>query len=417
MAKNAQKSIHHAWWIMVSCCAMMITAIGINGTVQSIFLKPVSDSLGCGIGELSLYITIRSLVSTAFIPIAAKLTLKYDLRMVLSMAFAVQGLCLASMGSFTSLYQFYIFGGIGGAASAFVFFLPVPMLISHWFSAKTGTVLGISMAFSGVGGAIFTPLGSYIIQTFGWRTAYPFLGFAGIAITLPFTLFVIRRTPAEKGLLPYGQTAKTNETAAPKELAGIMAKDALKMPAFYLVAFFALAVNLTGAIVMHLPNLTQSKGFSFTSAAIATSFFTVGIIFGKLALGYLSDRIGTRNAIVCIASVGILSIVIMFFNSRIVSLHFFGTFCLGVCTSLATLGAPLAVPARFGMKDYTTIFSYISTVCALASAFGTTVYGFVYDKTGSYNFNLIFLGFVLILGILALFLAFKSIPSQANTPS
>ena len=182
---------------------MMVTGLGINGSVLGIFLSPVAQSLGCGMGSLSLYMTIRALVATAFIPLAGRLLLRCDVRVLLTAAFLLQGLCLAGMGSLHSLSQFYFLGGIGGIASAFIFFIPVPMLITNWFSVKTGTVLGIATAFSGVGGAIFTPVGSYLIQSFGWRTAYWVLGLAGLAIVLPFTLLVIRRHPAEKGLLPY----------------------------------------------------------------------------------------------------------------------------------------------------------------------------------------------------------------------
>ena len=45
----------------------------------------------------------------------------------------------------------------------------------------------------------------FIIQA-GWQQAYRVLGIIAAAISIPVTLFIVRGTPKEKGLLPYGTT-------------------------------------------------------------------------------------------------------------------------------------------------------------------------------------------------------------------
>lgn len=402
--------LHYAWWVMVSCCAMMVTGLGINGSAQSIFLTPVAQSLGCGIGSLSLHSTIRMLSATAFMPLAGRMLRKHDVRIVLSAAFLVQGLSQVVLGSLTTLPQFYVIGAVSGIANAFIFYIPVPMLINNWFYAKAGTVLGVAAAFSGVGGAIFTPVGSYLIQNVGWQTAYRVLGVAGLIIVLPFTLFVIRGTPAEKGLLPYGMHPKAAGTAKAEgsgDQKGIMAKQALKMPAFYLIALFGMSLNMAAALVMHIPGLTEHRGFTSAHGAMAVSLFTLGIIAGKLAVGALSDRLGAKRAIYIIAGLGTAGLIVMLVNQSVLFLHYLGAFSVGMCTALATLGPPLVLQARFGRRDYATIFSYVSTACALAGALGTSVYGFVYDVTGSYDSDLIFLAVMLAVGLAALSLALR----------
>ena len=59
------------------------------------------------------------------------------------------------------------------------------------------------MAFTGIGGVIFNQIGTMIIRSAPdrWRRGY--LVFA-LMITLPFTILVIRSTPEQIGLHPYG---------------------------------------------------------------------------------------------------------------------------------------------------------------------------------------------------------------------
>lgn len=50
--------------------------------------------------------------------------------------------------------------GVGMPA---VLYLAVPILINAWFCKRIGFNIGLCMAFTGVGGAIFNQLGNLII--------------------------------------------------------------------------------------------------------------------------------------------------------------------------------------------------------------------------------------------------------------
>ena len=63
-------------------------------------------------------------------------------------------------------------GVVFGLAGSFIFVVPAPILIDNWFKKHKGLALGCAMSFSGIGGAVLSPVFTLLIETFGWREAY-----------------------------------------------------------------------------------------------------------------------------------------------------------------------------------------------------------------------------------------------------
>ena len=57
----------------------------------------------------------------------------------------------------------------------------------------------------------------------------------------------------------------------------------------------------------------------------------------------------------------------------------------GVLTAMVTVNVPLLVRSAFGSKDYGTLFSYVSIGTSLVGSLGISVYGFLFDRFGSYD--------------------------------
>ena len=92
-----KKPTHYAWIILVCCCVMMAVGIGIFNSCADIFFMPVSQELGIGVGQLSLYITIQSLVSMFIMPFTGKIFNKVNIRVLLGGAFTLQALAFGAM--------------------------------------------------------------------------------------------------------------------------------------------------------------------------------------------------------------------------------------------------------------------------------------------------------------------------------
>ena len=166
------KKIHHCWWIMISCCLIMACGLGLLFNCAGIFLVPVSETLGVGRGPLSFYLTIMNIVMTLTLPLAGKILSKHHIGHVLTICYAVNYALFASLAFANSIIHFYVVGVIMGFCSAFSMIMPVPIIINSWFKKKLGVVMGLVLAFSGIGGVVFNLIGSLVIEHYSWRIGY-----------------------------------------------------------------------------------------------------------------------------------------------------------------------------------------------------------------------------------------------------
>ena len=261
MSKKGKK-LHYAWWIAVACCFMYAGSVGIIVSCAGLFYKAVSTELGVGTADIVFYTTLMYFVITVTLPFAGKIFSKFNIRVILSVAALTDALAFGLMGTYTSVYQFYVSGVLLGIANSFLIYAAVPLIINNWFKVKMGTVLGLSMTFMGIGGAISAPFAGYLIETIGWRPSYMVLGAIVAVITLPFTIFVIRKDPKEKNMTAYGAEIAEESSKKVVEETGTPFKQAIKSVPFYALFIFTGFLGLVVTVNFHIPNHLLSEGFS-----------------------------------------------------------------------------------------------------------------------------------------------------------
>ena len=298
--KNIQKStrggFHYAYAIVASCVAITFLPCALVLSCAGIFFTPVSQYFSVATAEFTLYFSVLNIAQMLTLPIAGKLLSRLDARVVLSVAVALCSAGLVGMSLCQAMWQFYVCGAVLGVGVCPLIYLSVPTLVNAWCVKRVGFFVGLCMAFTGIGGVVFNPVGTALINSGaeGWRTAY--LVFAAIVAvgTLPFTLFVVRSRPEDKGLLPYGADEIGEKDAEAVELTGVPAAQAMRMPAFFALAAFCGVITLNQTIYQFLAGYAQS--FADTMPAIAAASGVVasaamgGQAVGKVLLGAINDR-------------------------------------------------------------------------------------------------------------------------------
>lgn len=384
---------HYAYLIVLSCIVMTCLPCALVLSCAGIFFTPVSEFFGVPKASFTLYFSVLNLAMMATLPVAGKLLAARDARVVLSVATALCGLGMFGMASCQEVWQFYLVGIVLGVGVAPLIYLAVPTLINAWCVKRVGFFVGLCMAFTGIGGVIFNPIGTAIIQSSpeGWRQAYLVFGAIILVGTLPFTLFVVRGKPADKGLLPYGageKGAADADGAATVGTQGVSAADAMRTPAFWAIVAFCGLITLNQTVYQFLSSYALSFSNSLPQIAAASGVVASaamgGQAIGKVFLGSVSDH-SVRLGAVCGIAGGVVGVLLMWGIPSVLALLLVGAFCFGVVYAMTTVETPLLVRSVFGSADYANIYSRVSMVGSLMSAVAAVFWSLVIDSAGGYG--------------------------------
>lgn len=417
---NGTGRFHYGYLIVASCIAFCVGPSALALSCAGIFYTPVCEDLGVGRGTLALYMTVMYLTVSVFLPFAGKLFATKDARACLTGAVLCTGGAILSMSFFTAVWQFYIAGFFMGLGITFLMFVAVPTLIDRWFSKRVGFFVGICMAFTGVGGVVFNPVGGWLIGEFGWRAGYLAFGVIALAIGLPFALLVIRSNPRDKGLLPCGYEA-SESTDGKKPVVvveGVSAKNAMWTLPFFMVALFAGCADLVTCIYNYLPSyvteLPVGRLVPTLSATIASAVM-LGQAIGKVTMGIIADK-STKGGLLFGVVCGLVGIGILFFIPAQAPIVLVAAFLYGLYYANGSVYIPLLARSVFGSLDYSILYSRVSVFANLCLALGSSLWGFVIDGVG---YDAMFVGALalvassLVVGLVALSSA-KKLPRETR---
>lgn len=401
--------LHYAWFILVGVVLIRGFAGGGLNTVSALFLSPVADELGVGIGRLSIYLSITSVVTVFWLPIAGKLIHKYDIRIVTLAGMLLQTLSFAGFGLMNSAIGWYLLGIPYAMGATILANLLGPILINRWFAKNTGLMLGIQMAFVGLFGTVSQPMTSDFIVRNGWRNAYFILGGITLIAVLLSTVFFLRNKPQDKGLLPYGQEEKNRTEASVKAGSQLNIEEsaALHSVSFYLLLLFMISITGVGVFAQHIPTYGGLLGYSLKRIGSALAFASVGRAIGSIAIGIISDRIGALKTCYGILAIGLAAIAGFLFSGNNFLIFTLSTFLHGLTSSGIMVLAPILTLKFYGQKDYEKIYAKVSMGAPLASIVLIPVYGFVYDLFGNYMYVLLGMALLLLLAFFSIMMGWK----------
>ncbi len=181
-----------------------------------------------------------------------------------------------------------------GVSVAFIAILKVSAI---WFPAnRFATLNGVTM-FAGNLGAVIAgaPLAWLVTQT-SWRVV--FLGLAALSIALGVASWLkVRDRPEDLGFPPVHSLPATGRTEMhwARALASVLSNPAT-WPGFFVNAGIA-GSYLAFAGLWAVPYLEQTYAMSRVTAAQHTSLLLLGVAFGSLLVGTVSDRLGSRRGV------------------------------------------------------------------------------------------------------------------------
>ncbi len=288
-------------------------------------------------------------------------------------------------------YLLYILIGLGGGFGGYI---SCTTVANNWFIKKRSLALGIFIASAGLGGFVFPPLTTSLIEAIGWRETW--LVLAGMIILLAVVIggvILVRNKPEDMGLLPDGMPADAfsemevaeSQAATEEESAGWSIKQVLKRPTAWLIGGFSAANTFTmGTMVTHQIAYLQDINFSPMTAATTLSFMSIFSIMGSLVFGALAMRFKVRYMASVAFGIQMMGLIILLTTRELGLIYVYAAF-QGVSNGALTTAMPTFVGAYYRRDRYSQVMGVVLPFQVCSNAIAATVAGAIFDATGSYT--------------------------------
>ena len=397
VANNSE--LARGWTILVAC--FFGVAFGVSSLyfyTIGVFLKPIAAEYGWSRTVLSGGTLASVLTLAVMAPLVGMLVDRVGLRRfsVLSMLGLAFGFWWMShlAHSISAYLCMTALISVVAAGTTPVLFTRV---VNQWFDRSRGLALGITLAGTGITGAVAPGLLADYVSVHGWRAGYLALSMAILAAT-PVVGFLIReRQRIEQHPVVSGSIAVAR--GGSEGTPGMVFASAVREPLFWLLAVVFFCASLgTGSVIVHFVPMLTDAGLTSAAAGRIAGLIGVAVIVGRVISGALLDRVSapriaamlfTTAALGCIALAG-------------------GGVRLGPAAALMVgfaMGAEVdligyLVARYFGMRAYGIIYGCQYTAFLIGTALGPLITAVVFDAQGTYASALY--GSAVALGIAAL---------------
>jgi MFS family permease len=296
---------------------------------------------------------------------------RWGARIVTLCGAVLLGAALTVASRATTLQGFQLTYGVlvGFAASAF--FAPMIATVMGWFETRRNLAVSLVSAGMGMAPLTLSPLASWLITHYGWRSAMFTLGVLAWALLIPASLFVRRPPVAAAGAAP---------PKPDKQEVG----RALTSPQFLVLGFtFMLCCMAHSGPIFHVVSYAMYCGIGAMAAVSVYSVEGLAGLGGRIVIGLLADRLGAKRVLIGTLILQSLAIVAYL---RVNELSEFYT--LAVIFGVAYGGGmPLyASIAReyFPQHIMGTVFGAATMLSSLGMSIGPVAGGWIFDTYHNY---------------------------------
>lgn len=355
-----------------------------------VFVAPFMTEFGWSVGQIMTALAFFSFTALFTSPLIGYLTDKIGVRKMVIISivtFALSFMAFALNNGSNTLYLFlWIALAFFGSGT-----LPITWtkVINRWFIKKRGLALGLSLLGTGLFGVLAKNLAYFLIENYGWRTAYIGLALLPLLIALPLAIFFFRdiddpkvekKVKAMQEELPYYKEARAGRVE------GSSLKEALKDYRFWILAFSFIPISFAiGGPIPNLEKILDVKGFVAADAVKLASVVGIAVIFGRLIGGYLIDKLWAPGVSFVMFLIPVLACVIFRQPELSYSMAILAIAILGFAAGVEYDVMAFLVSKYFGLKNYSAIYGTLYGFFAIGAGFGPGLFGSSFTSTGSYD--------------------------------
>ena len=392
----------------IAVIASILTTPGQTAGV-SLFAPSFEDALGLTrtqqTGAYAMGTFAASLVMTF---VGAQMD-RFGIRKVMAVVLIAFGLVCAYTGlvtGFWTLFIAFLFLRMFGQGSLSLLAQNTPAM---WFDKRLGftqAILGVGFSLAAAG---MPPFAFWLIERFGWRTAYPILGIIVVSILMPLIIFFFVDRPEDIGQTLDGGWIGAGRTSPNKGNGDqFTLQQAVQTRAYWIITGMMFSVSMIGtAITFNSLFLFAELGLTESQAVAILATMSLTTAIAQIPAGALADYIPLHWLAFVNMACQTASMILLLSVSSIGTATIFAI-TIGLAVSLHN-GVIGPLWARyFGREHLGKIRGSVFTATVAGSSLGPFVMGFLFDLTGSYSPSIII--FAAIYGCICMLTPFAKQP-------
>ncbi len=400
-----QSEIRRGW--------LLILAAGIGVICSSIVLpfytigalvKPLTAEFGWTRADVQLGILFSSGLGALTAPLVGWLSDRYGPRALVLpglVGLALSFFVAASMNG--ELWMFFFAYGCMAILGAGTTPVTWTRAIATSFQRQRGLALGLTLTGTGICAMLAPLYAVWLVESFGWRTAYFGIGLLPLLLAGP-SVWAWFRPRSYAAPEPASDGALAPAAAAVPDW-GYTLGEVVRGRHFWILSasIFAIYLAVSG-ISPNLISALTDKGFTAASAATVQGVYGFAIIVGRLAVGWLVDRYWAPGVALVSLSLPAIGCLILT-GSPDLPTAMLAALLIGFAAG-AELDLMAFFAARyFGLRHYSKIYAILYAILAIAGGSAPMLFARVFDVTSSYEISfliaagLFVFGAVILLGL------------------
>ena len=401
----SENGVYYGWKLVGALCVVLFFTGGGGLYVFPVFIASLQEEFGWSMTQISISAALFGITMGLSNPLVGNLFGRFGARKTMLAAASVSVLTLlayAGVQNLVMLYAIALFSGFGVAGTTI---LPAQTLVINWFDRFRGRAMGLTMLGIGAGGFLLPPFNEFMIRLVGWRLAWVVAAAMLVGIVVPLIVIFVRTWPSDLGLRVDGASDLSDSAPAPL-VTGVSAKSAVATSAFWLLLIiYLLQITAVSAMNFHfVPFATQELGFDPQKAAFYYGLTVGSSIVGRLLFGWLADRWPPAQLLAlsfALMALGATLIEVFLLRLELRDVRLLGLYALpfgiGIGANFVTM--PVLVGRCFGQLHFSRIMGLLMSGFAVGIIIGIPGAGFVFDRTGSYEWVFIGSGLGLLLAM------------------
>jgi MFS family permease len=300
------RRLFHGWKVVFAAiCANFAYAEQYNSS-YGIFVQAVGADTGWSRSVLSGVQTIGRLPEVILPVLLGPVVDRHGARWLVGLGGLVVGGAFMTLALIQEVWQLYLIRGFITAAGSVGLGTFLGTTISNWFVAKRGRALGFLSMGNAAANGLVPLLAAWLVEQWGWRVAWFWLGALIMLLAVPAVIF-FRRRPEDVGLHPDGVEPSATESRSgaagdQRRRTELLAADVvwtrgqiLRQPTFWFVSLaFGISYFALSATNLHLIPYLNDMGYALTLAAAAIGLRAAVGFFGSPGWGFALERLPLR---------------------------------------------------------------------------------------------------------------------------